>query len=131
METWSWMAEYTQPKGATVKTDWPYESPGVNGLGQEEEKAVRNVWRLSEYGLPLSHNIGTLVQKVPLSPAGNPWSLPQNAGSVREYGEGACPQSDALFARSILITIPSRLTRAQEKEMAEAIRASIAGATTP
>ncbi|MCU0913242.1 MAG: DegT/DnrJ/EryC1/StrS family aminotransferase [Planctomycetes bacterium] len=95
------------------------------------KKDVRNVWCLREYGLHIYHNIGALVRKVPLSPAGNPWSLPQNAGSVREYGRGACPQSDALFARSILITIPSRLTRAQEKEMARAIRASIADATAP
>ncbi len=47
-----------------------------------------------------------LVKKVPLSPAGNPWSLPQNAESKYEYRKGACPQSDALFARSVLITIP-------------------------
>jgi dTDP-4-amino-4,6-dideoxygalactose transaminase len=86
---------------------------------------VRNVWRLSEYGLHIYHNIGALVKKVPLSPAGNPWSLPQNADGVRDYGKGACPTSDELFAKSILITIPSRLTRAQEKQMTEAIRASL------
>ncbi len=89
------------------------------------KKNVRNVWRLSEYGLHIYHNIGSLVKKVPLSPAGNPWSLPQNADSVRDYRKGACPKSDELFAKSILITIPSRLTRAQEKEMTEAIRASL------
>jgi 8-amino-3,8-dideoxy-alpha-D-manno-octulosonate transaminase len=93
------------------------------------KKNVRNVWRLSEYGLHIYHNIGALVKKVPLSPAGNPWSLTQNAESVREYRKGACPQSDALFARSVLITVPSKLTRAQEKEMIEAIRASISSTT--
>jgi 8-amino-3,8-dideoxy-alpha-D-manno-octulosonate transaminase len=93
------------------------------------KKNVRNVWRLSEYGLHIYHNIGALVKKVPLSPAGNPWSLPQNAESVRDYRKGACPQSDALFARSVLITIPSKLTRAQEKEMIEAIRASLSSTT--
>ncbi len=92
------------------------------------KKNVRNVWRLSEYGLHIYHNIGSLVKKVPLSAAGNPWSLPQNAESVRDYRKGACPTSDELFARSILITIPSKLTRAQEKEMAEAIRASLSNA---
>ncbi len=89
------------------------------------KKNVRNVWRLSEYGLHIYHNVGALVKKVPLSPAGNPWSLPQNADSARDYRKGACPKSDELFAKSILITIPSRLTRAQEKEMTEAIRASL------
>ena len=90
------------------------------------KKNVQNVWRLCEYGLHIYHHIGALVKKVPLSPAGNPWSLPQNGDSVRDYRKGACPKSDELFAKSILITIPSRLTRAQEKEMAEAIRASLA-----
>jgi 8-amino-3,8-dideoxy-alpha-D-manno-octulosonate transaminase len=89
------------------------------------KKNVRNVWRLSEYGLHIYHNIGSLVKKVPLSAAGNPWSLPQNAESAYDYRKGACPMSDELFARSILITIPSKLTRAQEKEMAGAIRASL------
>ncbi len=89
------------------------------------KKNVRNVWRLCEYGLHIYHNIGALVKKVPLSPVGNPWSLPQNAESKYDYRKGACPQSDALFARSVLITIPSKLTRAQEKEMTEAIRASL------
>jgi dTDP-4-amino-4,6-dideoxygalactose transaminase len=93
--------------------------------GESLKKNVRNVWRLSEYGLHIYHNIGSLVKKVPLSPAGNPWSLPQNADSVRDYRKGACPRSDELFAQSILITVPSRLTRAQEKEMIEAIRASL------
>jgi len=93
------------------------------------QKNVRNVWRLSEYGLHIYHNIGALVKKVPLSPAGNPWSLPQNADSVRDYRKGACPKSDELFARSVLITIPSRLTRVQEKEMIDGICVSIASAT--
>jgi dTDP-4-amino-4,6-dideoxygalactose transaminase len=89
------------------------------------KRTVRNVWRLCEYGLHIYHNIGALVKKVPLSPAGNPWSLPQNVEGIRDYGKGACPTSDELFAKSILITIPSRLTRAQEKQMAETIRASL------
>ena len=38
---------------------------------------------------------------------------------------------DELFARSVLITIPSKLTRAQEKEMIEAIRASLSSTTAP
>jgi len=97
----------------------------ARGATDSLKKNVRNVWRLCEYGLHIYHNIGALVKKVPLSPAGNPWSLPQNADSVRDYRKGACPRSDELFARSILITIPSRLTRAQEKEMAEAIHASL------
>src|SRR5262249_15810266 len=78
--------------------------------------------RLAEYGLHISSNIPQLRGKVPLSPAGNPWKLPENRDSVYDYRAGACPRSDQLFARSILVPIPSRLTRAQESAAAEIIR---------
>ena len=72
------------------------------------------------------HNIRSLAEKVPLSPAGNPWSLPQNAESIFEYAKGACPTRDDLFDRSVIITIPSRLTAEQEREMAQAVRNAVA-----
>jgi dTDP-4-amino-4,6-dideoxygalactose transaminase len=90
-------------------------------------KGVKNVFHLAGYGLHIYFNIGALVKRVPLSAAGNPWSLPQNADSVYDYARGACPRSDERFARSIIITIPSKLTEAQEKEMAGAIRTSLMG----
>jgi len=91
---------------------------------------IDNVFHLSEYGLHIYHNIRSLVEKVPLSPAGNPWSLLQNADSVFEYGKGACPTSDNLFERSIIITIPSRLTAEQEREMAQAIKNALSDTVT-
>jgi dTDP-4-amino-4,6-dideoxygalactose transaminase len=81
--------------------------------------------RLAEYGLHIYSNIPQLVGKVPLSPAGNPWSLPQNQACVHEYAKGACPRSDALFDRSVLLPIPSRLTAAQETVAAEIIKAAM------
>jgi len=100
---------------------------------ETEEKAARVVRRMREagldtavrlakYGLHIYSNVPQLVNKVPLSPAGNPWSLPQNLESNYQYGLGACPRSDALFARSILLPVPSRLTPPQEKTAAEIIR---------
>jgi dTDP-4-amino-4,6-dideoxygalactose transaminase len=77
--------------------------------------------RLADYGLHIYYNVPQLVRKVPLSPAGNPWMLPQNQSSVYDYGKGACPRSDALFERSILLPIPSRLSKAQEKAAARII----------
>jgi 8-amino-3,8-dideoxy-alpha-D-manno-octulosonate transaminase len=92
------------------------------------EAGVFGASRLAEHGMHIYYNIPQLVNKVPLSPAGNPWSLPQNAGRVREYGKGACPASDALFERGIITSIPSTLTPAHEKTMAsiigEAVQAS-------
>ena len=83
--------------------------------------------RLADYGLHIYSNVPQLVEKVPLSPAGNPWSLPQNQDSVHSYAKGSCPQSDALFARSIVIPIPSRLTPAEEQQAAAVIRAAVEG----
>ena len=81
--------------------------------------------RVADYGLHIYFNIPQLVNKVPLSPAGNPWSLPQNQPLVRDYGKGTCPRSDDLFSRSLLLPIPSRLNRAQEKAAVTIIKAAL------
>lgn len=91
-----------------------------------KHSGLHNVFRLAEYGLHLYYNIPALVGKVPLSEAGNPWTLAANADSVYEYGRGACPASDELFERSVLVPIPSRLTEEQEEAAAEVIRAAVA-----
>ena len=86
---------------------------------------LSNSCRLADYGLHIYSNISALVRKVPLSPAGNPWSLPENVPLARQYGQGACPQSDDLFRRSVLVAVPSRLTRPQERAMAAAVRRAL------
>lgn len=86
---------------------------------------LHNAFHVSNYGLHIYSNIPALVNKVPLSPAGNPWSLAENAASLRAYDQGACPQSDALFARAVLLPIPSRLTGEQEQAAARIIRAAV------
>jgi len=106
------------------------ESHAVRITQKLTGNGVQNVFHLSDYGLHIYHNIRSLVEKVPLSPVGNPWSLSQNAGSVFEYAKGACPTSDDLFARSVIITIPSRLTAGQEAEMAQAVKDAIVDTVT-
>jgi 8-amino-3,8-dideoxy-alpha-D-manno-octulosonate transaminase len=91
------------------------------------EAGLDGASRVAEYGLHIYSNVPQLVGKMPLSPAGNPWSLPQNQDSVHSYAQGSCPQSDALFARSIVIPIPSRLTAEQEQQAAVVIRAAVTG----
>ena len=93
---------------------------------QMKQAGLHNAVRLTDYGLHIYYNIPALVQKTPLSAAGNPWSLPQNSESVYRYNKGVCPQSDALFARSILLAIPSRLTESQEEAAAGVIREAMA-----
>jgi len=85
----------------------------------------QSVWRIADYGLHVYYNIPSLVQRAPLSPAGNPWNLPANRESVYDYGKGACPASDERFAQAVLVTIPSRLTADQEQELADCIRAAV------
>jgi len=99
----------------------------VKAVGQMQAGGLKSASRLTDYGLHIYYNIPQLVGKVPLSSAGNPWSLPQNADSVHDYKKGACPKSDALFARSIILPIPSRLTQAQEKAAAKIIKAAVTG----
>lgn len=88
---------------------------------------ITNASYAGAYGLHLYYNIPALTKKIPLSAAGDPWRLPQNAKSHYRYTKGTCPVSDDLFARSIIIPIPSRLTQAQEKAAAAAMRKILAG----
>ncbi len=90
-----------------------------------KDAGLHNVFRIAEYGLHIYSNIPALVGKTPLSPAGNPWTLPENAKSVYSYAKGTCPASDELFARSVLLPIPSRLNEEQENAAARIIRQAV------
>lgn len=106
------------------------ESRAVSITQHLTDGGIENVFRVSDYGLHIYHNIRSLVERIPLSPAGNPWSLQQNADSVFEYSKGTCPTSDDLFERSVIITIPSRLTAEQEQEMTQTIRNAVVANVT-
>ena len=101
------------------------EARAIAAVPRMKAAGLHSVFRVAEYGLHMYYNIPALVGRVPLSPAGNPWSLPENDKSVYSYAKGACPKSDALFARAVLLPIPSRLTEAQEKAAADAIRQAV------
>jgi 8-amino-3,8-dideoxy-alpha-D-manno-octulosonate transaminase len=94
----------------------------VHELWQE---GFKSAFRLDDYGLHIYYNITSLVQKVPLSPAGNPWSLKENSQSCYDYSKGSCPRSDDLFERSAIIPVPSRLSKTQEEEMTQRIRRAV------
>jgi dTDP-4-amino-4,6-dideoxygalactose transaminase len=104
------------------------EAMAMSVVARMKADGLHNVFRIAEYGLHIYFNIPSLVQKVPLSPAGNPWTLAENAQSVYTYTKGTCPNSDALFARAVLLPVPSRLTEAQEKAAAQIIRQAAARA---
>ena len=103
------------------------ENKALAAVEGMKEAGLHNVFRLADYGMHVYYNIPSLVDKVPLSPAGNPWELIENSQSFYSYGKGACPNSDALFARSIILPIPSCLTEEQERYAAETIKVIVAG----
>jgi 8-amino-3,8-dideoxy-alpha-D-manno-octulosonate transaminase len=96
---------------------FPDAAAAVDAVRRLNEAGQGGLWRIADYGMHVYCNVPQLVNKASLSAAGNPWSLPQNANLAREYGRGACPRSDDLFDRAVLVTVPSRLTRVEEKEM--------------
>ncbi len=102
------------------------EARAVKAAERLQGAGLTTAVRIADYGMHIYSNILQLIRKVPLSPAGNPWSLPQNQASVFSYEKGACPRSDALFAQSVLIPVPSRLTPAQEEQAAVVIKAAVA-----
>ncbi len=101
------------------------EEKARSAVAKMREFGLHNAFRIADYGLHVYYNIPSLVGKAPLSPAGNPWALAENAQSVYRYDQGTCGKSDARFARSILLPIPSRLTAEQEETAAAAIKAAM------
>lgn len=75
---------------------------------------------LADYGMHIYSNIPALVGKVGTDGMGAPWTLPANRESSSDYRFGACPRSDALFARSQVMTIPSRLSLEDEQDIIDA-----------
>lgn len=103
------------------------ESKAVSVAEKMKQSGLHNIFRIADYGLHIYSNISSLVNKIPLSSAGNPWNLHENQKSVYNYAEGTCPVSDELFARSVLIPVPSCLTDEQEKWAAKIIKDAISG----
>jgi 8-amino-3,8-dideoxy-alpha-D-manno-octulosonate transaminase len=72
---------------------------------------------MTDWGLHLYYNIVSLVNHTSVDSQGFPWKLAENAGLARDYAKGACPTADSLFERSILIPIPSCLTKQDEDDI--------------
>ncbi len=75
---------------------------------------------LVDYGMHIYCNIRGLTEKIGTDYRGTPWTLDANSNSIYDYRLGACPQSDDLFRRSVMLTIPSSLTRADEQDVIDA-----------
>jgi dTDP-4-amino-4,6-dideoxygalactose transaminase len=77
---------------------------------------------MTDWGLHLYSNLGSLVRRTSIDGKGFPWNLPANQGLGGSAEKGACPVADSLFERSILIPIPSNLTGKDEGDIIAAFR---------
>lgn len=75
---------------------------------------------MTDWGLHLYYNNISLVNRGSVDGRGFPWKLAENAGLGGGYGKGTCPKADSLFERSILLPIPSCLTRRDEDDVIHA-----------
>jgi dTDP-4-amino-4,6-dideoxygalactose transaminase len=66
--------------------------------------------RLADYHLHIYYHVRALVERLSNSPDGHPWTHPANVPLIRNYARGACPQSDDLFERAVMISVPSKLS---------------------
>lgn len=94
-------------------------------LAHLRDNGFHNAFRIADYGLHIYSNIAALVKKTPLSAAGNPWLSQENRDSVYDYQKGACPRSDALFERAVLLPVPSCLTPAHEEAAIRTIKEAL------
>jgi len=87
---------------------------------------------MKDWGLHLYHNNLSLVNQSSVDRSGAPWRLAENLPSAerRNYAKGACPVADDLFERSILLPIPSCLTREDEDDIIGAFR-KVLGSESP
>src|SRR5882762_6281049 len=75
---------------------------------------------MTQWGLHLYYNIASLVQRTSVDCRGFPWNLAENSGLRAEYAKGTCPVADSLFERSIILAIPSSLTKRDEDDIIQA-----------
>lgn len=75
---------------------------------------------MTEWGLHLYYNNISLVNQASVDGRGFPWKLAENTGLRGVYAKGTCPKADSLFERSILLPIPSCLTKRDEDDVIHA-----------
>ena len=102
------------------------ENKALDAVAKMKEFGLHNVFRIADYGLHIYYNIPVAGrQGAAVAGRQSVVARPRTPQSVYSYQKGTCPTSDALFARSILLPIPSRLTAEQEEAAAAAVKAAV------
>ena len=77
---------------------------------------------MDDWGMHIYYNIPSLVQKRG-NAAKSVWTLAENQlSATRSYAKGACPNLDALLARTMIICIASSLTEEDVSDIVTAIQ---------
>jgi dTDP-4-amino-4,6-dideoxygalactose transaminase len=84
---------------------------------------------MNDWGLHIYYNVASLVHRTSSDKTGFPWNLAENKESKTQYGRGTCPNADSLFARSILLAIPSCLSDQDESDIIRAFEKVIGSLT--
>jgi 8-amino-3,8-dideoxy-alpha-D-manno-octulosonate transaminase len=111
--------------GSFMITYWPDQSAAARAAEALVAEGVPQwTWHVQDYGCHVYYHIRPLVEKVPWVRGGGPcpWGCPHNKGSDYSYGKGTLPKSDALFAKAVLMAVPSKLTDDQCDRIAGAYR---------
>jgi len=90
----------------------------AEGIGTSSQ-GINNVV-MTEWGLHIYSNNVSLVNKTSIDKNGFPWTLPENRLAKTSYKKEVCPVADRLFEHSILLAIPSCLTRQDEDDIIRA-----------
>ena len=70
---------------------------------------------MTEWGLHIYYNIGSLVEKKSFSGNSSVWELQENLfGKSYTYDKGTLPHLDSLISRTVIFCIASKLTEAQK-----------------
>jgi 8-amino-3,8-dideoxy-alpha-D-manno-octulosonate transaminase len=119
------LADPESDGGSFLITYWPDEPTAVRAAEALKAEGVPQwTWHLADYGCHVYYHVRPLVEKVPWIRGGGPcpWNCPHNRGSDYSYVKGTLPQSDALFARAVLMAVPSKLSDDQCDRIAGAYR---------
>jgi dTDP-4-amino-4,6-dideoxygalactose transaminase len=118
------VADPANDSGAFLITFWPDGRTARRAAAALKAEGVPEwIFHLQDYGAHMYYHIRPLVEKVGWSRGGPcPWKCPFNKGSHYSYKKGALPKSDAIFARGVVMAVPSKLTQTQCAKIAEAYR---------
>jgi len=110
--------------GSFLITYWPDRDRAYQAAAALKAEGVpEHIYHLENYGTHLYYHMPMLTKRVGWIPASSwPWDAEENRTVQHSYERGALPRSDAIFAKGVVMAVPSVLTDAQCDKIAAAYR---------